>query len=183
MAKSVFIVSSTPRKGGNSDILAEAFAKGALDAGHRVEKANVKDMDLRFCTGCLACQRENAAGCVLKDGMNGLYGRVSSSDVLVFATPIYYYEMSGQLKTFLDRLNPLFPKKNAFKKVYLLATAADTEESAADGAVKGVQGWIDCFDGVEFAGVVKGLGMEAAGEAAGSSAYEEAYRLGRYGLE
>lgn len=179
MSKKIFIVSATPRKGGNSDILAEEFAKGARNAGHYVDKVNVKDIDLRFCTGCLACQRTCDARCVVNDGMNALYDRVRAADVLAFATPVYYYGMSGQLKTFLDRLNPLFPLKNSFGKVYLIATAADTDASATDGAVTGLQGWLDCFEGVELAGVVKGLGMENVGEAEGNAACRRAYDLGK----
>lgn len=175
--KKVFIVSSTPRNGGNSDILAEEFARGAKDAGHSVEKVNLRDTDLKFCIGCLACQTREA--CVLKDGMNELYPRIQSADVLVFATPVYFYEMSGQLKTFLDRLNPLFPRENAFREIYLIAAAADAEESAMNGAVYGLQGWIDCFDGVRLAGVVRGTGVTEAGEVRGTASCKEAYQMGK----
>ena len=115
MSKTVFIVSSTPRKNGNSEVLAEAFARGATEAGHNVKKVSIRDMELKFCIGCLYCQSHG--GCVLKDGMNALYNDVRNADVLVFATPVYYYGMSGQLKTFLDRLNPLFSRENKFKEV------------------------------------------------------------------
>jgi multimeric flavodoxin WrbA len=97
----------------------------------------------------------------------------------VFATPIYYYEMSGQLKTFLDRMNPLYPRNNKFTEVYLLATAADGELSATDGAVKGLQGWIDCFDGVEFKGLVFGGNAEAKGDINRSDAPQRAYEMGK----
>jgi NAD(P)H-dependent FMN reductase len=116
---------------------------------------------------------------VLNDDVNGLLSDVQTSDVLVFATPIYYYEMSGQLKTFLDRLNPLYPRTNAFKDVYLLATAADGELSATDGAVKGIQGWIDCFDGVTLKGLVFGGNAEAKGDVNNSDAPKRAYQMGK----
>lgn len=145
MAKKVFIVSSTPRERGNSDILAEEFARGARDAGHEVRKVNIREMQLQFCIGCLYCQ--NHEGCVLQDGMNALYESVQNADVLVFATPVYYYGMSGQLKTFLDRLNPLFPRNNKFREVYLLASAAEDDGSAMDGAVSGVPGLDRLFRG------------------------------------
>ncbi len=177
MSKTVFIVSSTPRKNGNSEVLAEAFARGATEAGHNVKKVSIRDMELKFCIGCLYCQSHG--GCVLKDGMNALYNDVRNADVLVFATPVYYYGMSGQLKTFLDRLNPLFSRENKFKEVYLLATAADDDENAVGGTEKGVQGWIDCFDGVRLAGTVFGGGLTDAGEAVGSDAAEKAYLAGK----
>ena len=102
MNKKVFIVSSTLRKNGNSDVLAEEFARGARENGNEVTKVNVRDMDLKFCIGCLSCNRTHK--CVIQDRMNELYDTVQNSDVLVFATPVYYYAVSGQLKTFLDRL-------------------------------------------------------------------------------
>ncbi len=74
--------------------------------------------------------------------------KISNADILVFATPIYYYGMTGQLKTFLDRLNPLYIKNNKFKEVYLLATCADDSKLAIDKTVVALSGWIECFDGV-----------------------------------
>lgn len=177
MSKKVYIVSSTPRKGGNSQILADEFARGAKEAGHTVISVNIRELNLQFCIGCLYCQSHSK--CALKDDMNNLYNDVQSADVLVFATPIYYYEMSGQLKTFLDRLNPLYPRENRFKDVYLLATAADSEQSAMDGAIKGIQGWIDCFDGVRLAGVVRGVNAGDAGEIRNTAAPEQAYLMGK----
>ena len=177
MSKKVDIVSSTPRRGGNSQILADEFARGAKEAGHTVVSVNIRELDLKFCIGCLYCQSHDK--CALTDSMNSLYGDVQSADVLVFATPIYYYEMSGQLKTFLDRLNPLYPRENRFKDVYLLATAADGGDSAMDGAIKGIQGWIDCFDGVRLAGVVRGTNADGAGTIKNTSAPEKAYRMGK----
>lgn len=177
MSKKVYIVSSTPRKNGNSQILAEEFARGAIETGHCVTKIDIRDLNLKFCIGCMYCQSHDK--CVLDDDMNKLYTDIQSSDVLVFATPIYYYEMSGQLKTFLDRLNPLYPRENTFKDVYLLATAADAEDSAMDGAIKGVQGWIDCFDGVRLAGVIRGTGAEGVGAIKETSAPQQAYQMGK----
>ncbi len=101
------------------------------------------------------------------------------ADVIVFATPIYYYEMSGQMKTMLDRSNPLYVSDYSFKDIYLLATAADEEENAMDGAVKGLEGWISCFDGVRLAGVVKGLGADGIGAIQGNKAIDEAYEMGK----
>ena len=104
---------------------------------------------------------------------------MSGADVLVFATPIYYYEMSGQLKTFLDRMNPLYHKENSSREVYLLAASADDAPEAMDGAVKGIEGWVACFDGVCLKGVVRGTGANAAGEIKGTKAAGEAYEAGR----
>lgn len=175
--KKVFIVSSTPRKNGNSDVLAEEFARGARDAGNEVVKFDIRGKELKFCIGCLSCQSHK--GCVLKDCMNDLYDTVQNSDVLVFATPVYYYEMCGQLKTFLDRLNPLFPRENKFREVYIIATAAEDEPTTTDGVKKGVQGWIDCFDGVELAGTIFGGGVTDIGEVKNTDAPARAYEAGK----
>ena len=174
--KKIMIVSSSPRKGGNSDILANEFAKGAKAAGNEVEIVAVRDVDLKFCVGCLYCQSHDK--CVLKDGMNELYDKFQNADVLVFATPIYYYSVCGQLKTFLDRLNPLYPRDNKFKEVYLLATAAEEEEYAMDGAVSDIQGWIDCFDGVELKGVLRGIGVTDKGDILKTNFPKQAYEMG-----
>ncbi|MDE5616595.1 MAG: flavodoxin family protein, partial [Clostridia bacterium] len=108
--KKVVVVTSSPRKDGNSEILAKNFAQGARDVGHEVKFVAVRDVDLKFCTGCMYCQSHGK--CVLKDGMNSLYDDFQNADALVFATPVYYYSVSGQLKTFLDRLNPLYSREN-----------------------------------------------------------------------
>lgn len=175
--KKIFIVSSSPRKNGNSDLLAQQFMRGALESGNVVMKKDLRDMQLKFCTGCMSCQ--NRLCCVIEDCMNALYDDIQSSDVLVFATPIYYYEMSGQLKTFLDRMNPLYYRKNKFKEVYLLASSADSDEKSMDGAVKGIEGWIECFDGVALKGVLRGTGAEKTGDIKATAAFGKAYEMGR----
>ncbi|MGM9994290.1 MAG: flavodoxin family protein [Candidatus Avigastranaerophilus sp.] len=146
--KNVVIISSSLRRNGNSSVMAQAFEKGAKDAGNNVQLINLKDIELNFCKGCFVCQ--NLKKCIINDGINDILDTVRTADVLVFATPIYYYSISGQLKTFLDRLNPLYTIGHNFKEIYLLAAAADNDDSSVDGAKKEIQGWIDCFDGVKF---------------------------------
>lgn len=175
--KNVLIINSTYRKGGNSQILAEQFKKGAEEAGNTVNTINLRDIDLHFCIGCLSCLKSGK--CVLNDSVNGLLPSVSSADVLVFATPVYYYSMSGQLKTFLDRLNPLYEQNNKFREVYLLTTAADTEKSAMDGTIKGIRGWIDCFENVNLSGVVYGTGADGIGSVRQTEAFNQAYEMGK----
>lgn len=175
--KKIIIVTSSPRKDGNSETLAKKFAEGALSAGNEVKFIAVRDVDLKFCTGCMYCQTHDK--CVLNDGMNALYKDFENADVLVFATPVYYYAVSGQLKTFLDRLNPLYPRANTFKEVYLLATAADDNEIAMNGSASDIQGWIDCFDGVELKGVLRGVGVGDRGEINNTDFPAKAYEMGK----
>ena len=175
--KKIVIVTSSPRKNGNSEVLAQNFAEGVKAAGNEVKFIAVRDIGLKFCTGCLYCQSHDK--CVLDDGMNALYEDFQNADVLVFATPVYYYAVSGQLKTFLDRLNPLYIRENKFKEVYLLATSADDDKKAMDGAIKDIQGWIDCFDGVELKGVLCGVGVTEKGSINHTDFPKQAYEMGK----
>lgn len=176
--KKVLIISTSLRKDSNSEFLAKEFEKGAKEAGNEVEFISLAGKTISFCTGCLACQKTQK--CVIKDDAVEIAEKVKEANVLVFATPIYYYEMSGQMKTLLDRCNPLFPSKYAFREVYLLTTAADGDESAMDGAVKGMQGWMDCFNKARLAGVVRGVGIGDGGEAKNhTNLLAKVYTLGK----
>ena len=137
----VLVISTSLRLKSNSDALAESLIRGARDAGHEVEHISLKGKDLKFCTGCLACQKTQQ--CVLKDDAVRIAERVKDSDTLVFATPIYYYEMSGQMKTLLDRMNPLYSCDYKFRRVYMLSTATEDEAFVPEKAVNGLQGWVD----------------------------------------
>ena len=177
MNKKVLILSSSPRKGGNSETLAAAFAKGALEAGNQVETVYLREKQYGFCKGCLACQK--LGHCVIKDDAVEIAAKMHDADVLVFATPVYYYSVSGQLKTMLDRANPLFGTDYAFTKAYLLATAAEDGPETVAGSEKAVQGWVDCFDRCEMAGTVFAGGVTDVGEIAGHPALEKAHQMGK----
>lgn len=176
MSKKVLILSTSLRKGSNSDTLADEFAKGAQDAGHSVEKISLSGQTIGFCRGCLTCQ--STQRCVIQDDAQAIAERMLQSDVIVFATPIYYYGISGQMKTMLDRANPLFSAPYQFRDIYLLAAAAEDEEHTVDGAVTALQGWIDCFEKARLAGTVFAGGVTSAGEIAGHPALKKAYELG-----
>lgn len=178
MAKKVLIISTSLRGGSNSEALARECEKGARDAGHEVEFLSLKGKEIRFCLGCLSCQTRNH--CVIEDDVKMILEQVRSAEVVVFATPVYFYGMSGQMKTLLDRLNPLYPMEYAFRDIYLIATAAENEEHTFDKAYLGLQGWVDCFGKAELKGIVKGGGINGCGEAASHEGIMlEAYQLGR----
>ena len=179
--KNVLILSTSPRVNSNSEALADAFGRGAQESGNAVEKITMRGKHIRFCLGCFVCQETGK--CVIKDDMAPIVEKMLEADVLVFATPIYYYEMSGQMKTLLDRLNPLYPSDYRFRKVYMLSTATEDEEYVPEKAVSGLQGWVDCFEKAEFAGSLFCGGINDAGEADGKSDEKnEAYQFGK-GLE
>ena len=114
----VLVISTSLRAKSNSDILSEKLIEGAKASGHDVEHISLKGKNIGFCIGCLSCQ--NTQQCIIKDDAAKIAEKVKNADTLVFATPIYYYEMSGQMKTLLDRLNPLYPSDYKFRNVYML---------------------------------------------------------------
>ena len=170
MKKNILILSTSPRKNGNSEMLAREFARGAEEAGHNVELLSLHDKTIGFCKGCLACQKTQR--CVIHDDADAIVRKMKDAEVIAFATPIYFYEMCGQMKTLLDRSNPLFPSDYAFRDIYLLATAADSAESSMDGAVKGLD-----------ASLVRGVGGGTGADGAGTilhvpAALKSAFELG-----
>ena len=180
MAKKVLIVSCSLRGGSNSEVLAKECEKGALAAGNDVELISLKGKNIRFCIGCMTCQ--SGKPCVLKDDVPEIMEKVKNAQVVVFATPIYYYEMSGQMKTLLDRLNPLFPMEYSFREIYMLATSAEDGDHVYEKAYNGLQGWVDCFEKAELKGIVAGGGIDEANDAKNhADALKRAYDLG-FGL-
>lgn len=177
MSKNVLIVSGSMRKGSNSDMLAKEFGKGAAESGNNVQIINLADKKIEFCKGCLACVRSNK--CIISDDMGEMLPLLQQADAVVFASPVYYYSICGQLKTFLDRSNPLYTAEYNFRNIYVLLTAAEEEASAAEGAVKAVQGWVDCFEKAELAEIIFAGGVTQPGDIKGHEELQKAYELGK----
>lgn len=175
--KNVLVISTSLRPGSNSEALAEAFLRGAQQAGHRAELVTLRGLQLQFCRGCMACQGRGR--CVLNDDAQAVVDKMHDADVIAFATPIYYYEMCGQMKTLLDRANPLFEGDYRFTDIYLLTTAAEDEADTPKKAESGLCGWIDCFERARLAGTVFAGGVTGVGEIAGHPALDTALALGR----
>lgn len=178
MGKNILILSTSQRTGSNSDALAEEFAKGAREAGHTVEKISLMGKEIQFCRGCLACQETNR--CVIHDDADKIVQeKMRSTDVLVFATPIYYYEMCGQMKTLLDRANPLYGSDYAFRDVYLIAAAAEDSDEVWARAASGLEGWIACFPKAHLSGVIFGGNATAVNTIQNSPAMKRAFEMGK----
>lgn len=173
----VLVISTSLRPTSNSDALAREFARGAAVAGHSVEVVSLRGKKIEFCRGCFACQKTQK--CVIKDDAPDIVAKMHNADVIAFATPIYYYEMCGQMKTLLDRANPLYPSDYKFRNVYLLTSAAEDEPQVPQRAVSGLTGWIDCFERARLAGTVFAGGVNDMGEIEGHKALSEAYELGK----
>ena len=176
MSKKVLIISTSLREHSNSKTLAEAFAAGAASAGHEVELISLRDKQISFCRGCFACLR--LGRCVIRDDAPAIVEKMHDADVIAFASPIYYYEMSGQMKTLLDRANSLFDSDYAFKEVYLLTAAAEKEEQVPERAVSGLEGWVACFPRASLAGTVFAGGLNDESEIAGHPALKKAHDMG-----
>ena len=177
MSKKVLIISTSLRKNGNSDMLARAFARGAEAAGNDVETVSLADKKIAFCRGCFACQKTGK--CIIDDDAVMITEKISEAEVVVWATPIYYYEMTGQMKTMIDRANALFVKDYQFRDVYMLSAAAEEDASACERAITGLKGWTACFPKSRFAGSVFAGGVTDKGDISGSKALDEAYDMGR----
>lgn len=177
MPKNILVISTSLRNNSNSDILADYFIEGAKSAGNNVEKISLKDKNIAFCKGCLACQQTKK--CVINDDAVEIADKMCSADVIVFATPIYYYEMSGQMKTLLDRANSLYTRDYSFRDIYMLTAAAENEDYVSEKAVSGLNGWIDCFEKAKLAGTVFAGGVSDAGDITNHPMLQKAYDMGR----
>lgn len=176
MKNIIIIISTSLRPGSNSNALAEKFMEGALEAGNHVELISLIGKNINFCRGCLACS--SLKRCVINDDVNAIMEKVLKAEVVVWATPIYYYEMCGQMKTLIDRLNPLYFQDYQFREVYLLATAAEAGQEVPQKAISGLEGWIDCYPKAQLKNVLFCGGVNGAHEIEGNASLQEAYQMG-----
>jgi len=176
--KKILIISTSLRNNANSEILARETERGAKDAGHKVEFVTLKDKVINFCKGCMACQK--LGKCVINDDANEITLKMKEADVIVWATPVYYYEMSGQMKTVIDRANSLYSSNYKFREVYLVTTSTEDSKDVADRVISGVQGWIDCFENVKLKKTLSGGGAEGPNDVKNMpKLLKKAYTLGK----
>ena len=173
--KKVLIISSSPRKGGNSDILCDAFAEGAKAAGNKVEKVRIADLKIGYCTGCYACQKTGK--CVIKDDARSVIDKMLEADVIVLASPVYFYTICAQLKALIDRTVVVYPNLTN-KRFFYLLTMADTDRDKFDGALAALRGFLDCCDDSEECGMVCADGVYEKGTVRDTKFLEEAKALG-----
>lgn len=148
MKRNILIAVGSGIAGANTDQLADAFARGAREAGHMVHKIFLGKGELHGCRGCGACQ--TGKGCVVQDIMQEAYPLFDQCDTLVLASPLYFWTLSGQIKTFFDRLyavsrEDIYPHKDTA----LLMTAGDDHENTFEHAhgyykfITSALGWTD----------------------------------------
>lgn len=181
MAKRILVLTASPRKNGNSDQLAQSLIDGAQQAGHETFKLDTAFMNIGGCTACDQCWSKGAA-CVIDDDFHKLEPLLESCDVLVIATPVYWFSYPAQLKGAIDRLyayggsggtRPL-----AFKESILLLVGEDTKSMEYDLMTQAYKASMD-FLGVTDLGVLWQGGLNKKDEVQGTAALEKAFELGR----
>lgn len=177
MSKKILIVSASPRKGGNSDLLCDRFLQGAQEAGHSVEKIFLGDKTIRYCTGCEHCHQHGGL-CIHQDDMAGLLEKMIAAQVIVMATPVYFYTMDAQMKTFIDRTVARYTEIRD-KAFYFIISAADSDKTLMERTIEGFRGFLYCLDGAVEKDVVYGLGAWKKGAIKGNPAMDAAFAMGR----
>ena len=177
MSKKVLVLSASPRRGGNSDTLCDQFMLGAKESGNQVEKIFLGDKKINYCVACEVCQR-NGGNCFQKDDMAEVLDKMMAADVIVMATPVYFYSMDAQMKTLIDRTVSKC-REISNKEMYFIATAADPEKESMEKTMDGFRGFISCLDGAEERGIIYGTGAWKKGDIKGSPAMDQAYEMGK----
>ena len=171
----ILILSGSPRKGGNTELLAEAFAKGA-SAQHHVEIVFVRDYKVNPCLGCNACFKTNGI-CAQKDDMAMIYEKMNKADVLVIASPVYFCGISAQLKAVIDRFHNPIRDSFHIKKMALLLVGAASLPELFDAILTEYNLCLRFFN-IEDAGKVVVRGVKDKGDIKNTDALNEAYTLG-----
>lgn len=177
MTKKVLILAASFRKKGNSDLLCDEFARGATEAGNEVEKIYLNDKNIGYCRGCGVCNTTHK--CVLKDDMAEILDKMIKADVIVMATPVYFYSMNGQMKTLIDRTVPRYGEISN-KDFYFIVAAADDNQANMERTLEGFRGFTeDCLDNAKEKGIIYGTGAWNMGDIKGNPAMEDAYLMGK----
>ena len=176
MSRSILILSSSPRVGGNSDMLCDALAEGVRAAGNTANKLRVAQMKIAPCLGCEYCHEKGEGVCVQKDDMEQVWAAIEQADAVVFASPIYFFGFSAQLKLVIDRLYARYQQLHLQTGALLLTCASD--ESVTESAKVMYRQLAECF-GFEDKGMVCATGVWASGEVEEKNVLQEAYNLGK----
>ncbi len=175
--KQVLILSGSPRKGGNSDLLCNEFMKGALESGNKVDKIILAEKKYSPCRACYFCKTHNGE-CVYKDDMAEILQAMIDADVLVLSSPVYFYSIAAQLKAAIDRTVARWLEVKD-KEFYYIMTAADEDKASMETTLACFRGYADCVEGSKEMGVIYGTGVYEMGEIVYKSAMKEAYEMGK----
>ena len=177
MSKKVLILSGSPRKGGNSDLLCDEFMRGAVESGNEVEKIRVSEKKIGYCSACYFC-RDHGVACAINDDMAEVLQKMIDADVIVLSSPVYFYSIDAQLKALIDRMVARWTEvKN--KEFYYIVTCADNERESQKRTIECFRGYADCVEGAKEMGIIYGIGVYEKGEIKNSPAFAEAYETGK----
>lgn len=174
--KNVLILSGSPRAKGNSDVLCDEFMRGAQEAGHNVEKIRVPAKKIGYCRACYFCRDHNGE-CAIKDDMTEILQKILHADVIVMASPVYFYSVDAQMKALIDRTVARWLEiKN--KEFYYIMTSAEDTEIVMDTTLACFRGAADCYEGSVERGIIFGKGVYEKGEILDTPYPEQAYEMG-----
>ncbi len=171
------VLSGSPRRGGNSDILCDQFILGADESGNQTEKIFLRDKDINYCLACDTCQ-ENGGICDQDDDMAEVLDKMIASDVIVMATPVYFYTMNAQMKTVIDRTYSRYAEIRD-KDFYFITTAAVKNKQALEKTIEGFRGFTSVLNGPKEKGIIYGTGAWNIGDIKETKAMTEAYDMGK----
>ena len=172
--KNILIISSSPRKAGNTQMLCEQFKKGAEEKGHNVNLIRIMDKNIGYCHACDTCMG-NGGVCVLKDDMQHILELFQKADIIVLATPVYFHGVSAQMKTFIDRTYPIWEHFGK-KEVYYIVSAAlgfnIIEKSLSD-----LDGFVEHFEEYKISGRIYAANVMDAGLVKNQAVFDQAYNM------
>lgn len=175
-SRNIVVIAASLRRG-NSERLGDAFIEGARAAGHHVEKISLQAKKIRYCTGCEACAVTGL--CVFSDDAPDIAEKIVNADAVVFALPVYFGSIPGQLKTLFDRMNPYFRKPYRFRKVVVLACADQDRRDMFTGVKQSVESWLYAFSKAKLTDTLFVGGVNHAGDIEGHPALKQAEALGK----
>lgn len=177
MSKRVLILSGSPRKGGNSDLLCDEFLRGAQESGNQAEKVFLRSKKVAPCNACYYC-KSSGGKCAISDDMTEILNKMQAADVIVMASPVYFYSIDSQMKAVIDRSVARWTNIPN-KEFYYIMTAAEDSDTVMDCTLECFRGFAACLDGAQEKGVIYGKGVYEAGAIKGLPAMQEAYEMGK----
>ena len=173
----ILVIVGSMRKHGNTEVLASAFERGARDSNNDVTVISVRNYSVNPCTGCNACHRRENKDCIINDDMQKIFPLLVNADIIVIASPVYFYGLSARLKAIIDRLHQPARSAMKVKRLGLLLVAADTLPTVFD-AIKMQYNLILDYFHLDNIGEVLAYGVEAIGDIKERQVLNDAYQLG-----
>lgn len=177
MSKKILILSGSPRRGGNSDLLCDEFLRGARESGHEAEKIFLRDKKIAPCNACYYCTK-NGGNCAIRDDMAEVLDQMQAADVIVMASPVYFYSIDAQMKAVIDRCVARWTDIPN-KEFYYIMTAAEDGGTVMDCTLACFRGFAACLDGASEMGVIEAKGVYEAGAVRSTRYMKDAYEMGR----